>query len=164
MQRTCATCGKGFEGKSSRATYCAARCRVAANRARKRAGRDEAEAAAAAIIDQANHGESKSLTEVVRDALASKASDPRSALAATLAARIDAGVDLGSHLAALSKELRTVLVELGAQAPAKSSAGESAPAKSSAGESAPAKSSAGESAPSNVVSGVARFRQGRRGT
>lgn len=47
-----------------------------------------------------------------------KQADPLAAAAAVLAARLDFGFDPGSALAAMSKELRTIMLELTRTAPA----------------------------------------------
>lgn len=62
----------------------------------------------------------KSIRVAVREELEAigKATSPMGTLALTLAARLDAGVDPGSAMAAMAKELRATMTELARSAPA----------------------------------------------
>lgn len=121
MQRECESCGNTFEARRSTARFCTATCRSrAARAARAAASVAELEAAAAAAqADQPAAGSpaEHDLVKAVRDELA--AANALGTVAGQLAlqvARRIAEPD-GSGISALSKELRSLLVEAKGAAP-----------------------------------------------
>lgn len=103
MRRNCGHCGAEFEGRTSRATYCATRCRVAANRA-KRTG---------VVLELPVPAAGESLVDAISRAVGDRESDPLAQIALVLARRIVDGRDAGSSVAALARELRATLTALG---------------------------------------------------
>lgn len=92
--KSCTECGSPFESKAANAKRCP-RCRSG------RAGRTSVLGAVEATL--ASIGKQRTTL---------------GAAAVVLAARLDAGVDPGSAMAAMSKELRTMMLELTRSAPA----------------------------------------------
>lgn len=99
MKRTCGTCGKEFEARSSRAKACSSTCRGRAHRAKKAGG--------TLIIAPLAIPSGSGLTAVVEETLseAGRTMTPVGQLCLALAARIDAGAESSTGLAALSREL-----------------------------------------------------------
>lgn len=110
MRRTCGQCGTSFEGKTTRARYCSARCRVAANRLK--------ESGVAQVVELPKPRLGQSLTDTVRESVAESTSD-LAPLAVLLARRIESS-ESEAGAAALSKELRATLTAIAAERPAHS--------------------------------------------
>lgn len=112
MRRVCARCAKEFQGRSSRATYCSATCRVAANRAKK-ASSD------GVVIDLPIPVRGQSLEDAVAAMLSGREDDAVAQIAISLARRIDnSAMDSASGVASLARELRSTLTALGPAMPA----------------------------------------------
>jgi hypothetical protein len=106
MKRTCQRCGRGFEGVSTRATYCSGACKVAAHRAK---GRGE-------VVDLprppvSDRRPATSLVASVRSELADldAAGSPEGLALMALAERIDMREDSAAALAAAVREFRAQL-------------------------------------------------------
>ncbi len=107
---TCAHCGASFSGKRRTAKYCSTKCRKDANNARRRTTQpaSEHEAQAAEVADLRGQG----LMESVRAELTSlnKLGTTLGAQALAVAEQMAAGGETGSAMAALSRELRSIMV------------------------------------------------------
>lgn len=118
MIKTCAHCGTAFEARTARARYCGSTCRARASEKAKRDGATPSPAAmpVAPVQSAASAG---GLVEAVRRELeaAQRLDSFLGQQALGLAARIEAGGDTGSAVAALSKELRAVMDAALADAP-----------------------------------------------
>jgi hypothetical protein len=102
MTRTCASCGRPFEATSHRATYCGPTCRKRASRgavvtdiAERRPGPTKATGLVLAVTAELEEAE-RLETAMGQTALA-------------LAVRLESGVDTGSAVAALTRELRATM-------------------------------------------------------
>ena len=117
MRRVCARCGANFEGRSSRATYCSARCRVAAHEARKRG--EVSTGSLPAEVEAELRGSVDGVRAATLSALerGGVTATPAGQVALVLAARIDspADSDSGSALAAAVREHRSALADALAQ-------------------------------------------------
>jgi len=96
--KTCAKCGAPFESKAHNAKRCPS-CRP---------GHERPAAAAPSVLTAVE----------AQLAATGKATAPLGAAAVVLAARLDLGADTGSGMAAMAKELRTIVAELARAAPA----------------------------------------------
>ena len=114
MTRNCAWCGEAFQAKRPTAKYCGGSCRAKASNASKRAPRR-----APVELPPAPAPADGGVVAAVSAELeaADRAESFLGAQALALAARIDAGSDTGSAVAALSKELRAVMDAALADAP-----------------------------------------------
>lgn len=105
MQRSCEACGGAYEAKRSSSRFCSDRCRKRA----KRSGLNEP------VPPRGPEHEAASavLPSVVRQLTEAGALDsPAGQLCVTLATRLDTpGIDTGSAVAAVSRELRAVLAD-----------------------------------------------------
>lgn len=103
MVRSCPVCGKSFVAQRATAKYCSSSCRGRAYAERAAA----APAVPAAALVPAPDG----LAAAVRAQLdaAGRAGSPLGMQAVTLAARVESPHETGAAVAALSRELRTVL-------------------------------------------------------
>lgn len=104
MQRACEQCAKPFEAQNVRARFCGTTCRVRASKARKAA----APPVAVQSLPSAD-GSNVAATRAQLDRLG-KLDDPLGTMAMTAARRLDDG-DTGSSMAALMRELRSLLAE-----------------------------------------------------
>lgn len=102
MTRNCASCGRPFEASSPRATYCGATCRKRASRgavvtdiAERRPGPSRATGLVLAVTKELEEAD-RLETALGQAALA-------------LANRLETGVDTGSAVASLTRELRATM-------------------------------------------------------
>lgn len=104
MQRSCEVCGKGFEARLSTARYCSSTCR--ARKSRSKTG------GAPLRVVPPSPVASSGVVEATQAALdaAGRAGSPHGQAALLLAARMDAGAESSSGLAALAREHRAALV------------------------------------------------------
>lgn len=102
MQRACDSCGEEYEARRPSSRFCSTRCRVRAQR-----GAVQRPPEPIAEPRQATSG----VTGATWAALeaAGRVDTPLGQAAMVLAARVDAGVDTGSGLASLARELRATL-------------------------------------------------------
>lgn len=105
MTRACDQCGVDYEAKRPSSRYCSARCRNRSARAnggkpRPSASQPEATAPDSAIADH-----------VARE-LGNQVDTAAGQMAIALARRLDANLDTGSAMAAVARELRTLIVEV----------------------------------------------------
>lgn len=116
MIKTCAHCGTAFEARTARARYCGSTCRARASEKAKRDGATPAPMPVAPVQSAPSAG---GLVDAVRRELeaAQRLDSFLGQQALGLAARIGAGSDTGSAVAALSKELRAVMDAALADAP-----------------------------------------------
>ena len=104
MTRTCQQCGAAFESKTSRSKFCGPRCRRKAYDARQ----------LGTVVQPMEHrADVPRMLDVVRSELtaAGRESSVAGVNALHLAARIDAQAETGSALAALSKQLQSLVAE-----------------------------------------------------
>lgn len=101
MKRTCGTCGKEFETRTSRAKSCSATCRSRAHRAGKSMPRLAAVPSIPAATSESG------VLAVVTAALesAGRVGTPAGQVCLVLARQIEAGAESSTGLVALSKEL-----------------------------------------------------------
>ena len=114
MARTCAWCGKPFEAKRPTAKFCGSNCRAKSSNASKRAPRP---APVEIPVTPAPAGDGVAAAVQAELEAAERVGSFLGAQALAIAARIDAGADTGSAVAALSKELREVMKVALADAP-----------------------------------------------
>lgn len=95
MRRTCEMCGAPFDAKTDRARVCGERCKKRAQRAR-----------GTSLSVPLRDAGVPSNVDVTREVLeeADRLRTPAGVGALTLAAKLDAGTDTGSALAALQKQ------------------------------------------------------------
>lgn len=112
MTAICQHCGAGFTGKRRTAKYCSAKCRKDANNARRG---QVAPDAGNPVVEQAARvadGPRKTLVEAVEAELTAlgKLDTTLGAQAIDLARKMRAPGETGAAVAALSRELRSVMV------------------------------------------------------
>lgn len=103
MRRSCDSCGKPYEAKTSRSKFCGTTCRVRSSRGAH---------APAEVTTLPDRTPDAGLAAAVREELgaAGRADTMLGRAALALAARIDAQQDTGSGIAALARELRATIV------------------------------------------------------
>lgn len=108
IRRTCDQCGRSYEAERSTSRFCGSSCRVRSHEGVPPSVGDDRVVSlpTAPEVDGA-------LTAQVRATLAGvgRVETWQGAAALSIAARIDAGADPGSGLAALQRELRATMVE-----------------------------------------------------
>jgi hypothetical protein len=104
MQRQCDVCGKDYDAKRATSQFCGGTCRARARRGREA----EAVAAPAATAGSQPTGDRPALhAAVLAELVEVKRESTALGLAAlSLAMRIETGMDTGSALASLTRELR----------------------------------------------------------
>lgn len=111
IKRECDECGKAYTAKSPRSKFCRPACRSRAHEKR----------ASAAPVPVVEPGEvaAGGVAEATRLELErlQRADSPMGRVAVALAVRMDSGEDVGSSMAAVAKELRSILEAIAAQAP-----------------------------------------------
>ena len=108
MERQCDVCGKTYQPKRKTSQFCGGTCRARAGR-----GRAAAATAGASRPATATTYERPPISAAIAQELAdAKRTDTAlGQVALSLALRIETGMDTGSAMAALSKELRAALAE-----------------------------------------------------
>ena len=104
MQRACDSCGTDYEAKRPSSRYCSTKCR---NRA-ARAGTSKPRVA----TDAKPASTSTTVADQVRRELGTQLDSAAGQMALSLAHRLDGAVDTGSAMAAVARELRSILAEL----------------------------------------------------
>lgn len=109
MTKSCEMCGRSMEAARSTKRYCSSSCRA-------NASKGFASAPVTPLPDRAPAPEVDEVTTVRSAVLveldaAGVAKSPMGASALAIAARLDSGVDPGSGMAALNRELRSTLAE-----------------------------------------------------
>lgn len=104
MDRACDSCGVTYEAKRPSSRYCSSRCRGRAARAGVSKPRQPSEPRPVSTSTEiAQH-----VTAELGDQIGTAAGQ----MALALAHRLDASVDTGSAMAAVARELRTLMVEV----------------------------------------------------
>jgi len=118
VERTCATCAKGFDARSSRARYCSDKCRAKARYRRAVLGIEEKPATAKPSKPrtprtdppvEVDHGVTGAVIRELEAAGRADSSAGRAAIA--LARRDDDGAESSAGLAALTRELSARMLE-----------------------------------------------------
>lgn len=111
IKRQCDECGKAYTAKSPRSKFCRPACRSRAH------GKRAVEAVAAPVeLGEVVAGGVAEATRAELERL-KRLDTPMGRVAVALAVRMDGGEDVGSSMAAVAKELRSILEVLAAQAP-----------------------------------------------
>lgn len=105
MQRACDSCGTDYEAKRPTSRYCSTKCRNRAARAGVSKPRIHAESSDPIVI-------TTTVADQVRRELGQILESSAGQMALSLAHRLDAAVDTGSAMAAVARELRTIMGEL----------------------------------------------------
>lgn len=108
MQRSCEACGAPYESKRPSSRFCTDRCRKRTARA---TGSKSKPAAPAQPADVEMQPDSAIAEQVARE-LGDQVDTAAGQMAIALARRLDANVDTGSAMAAVARELRTLIVEV----------------------------------------------------
>lgn len=104
MQRACDSCSVMYEAIRPSSRYCSARCRGRAARAGTSKPRTPSEAPTPST--------STVVADQVRRELGHLIDSAAGQMALSLALRLDAAVDTGSAMAAVARELRSILTEM----------------------------------------------------
>jgi signal transduction histidine kinase len=108
MTRACDQCGADYDAKRPSSRFCSARCRNRHSRAagsRPKATKVPNEAPAEQPPDTA-------IADHVARELGDQANTAAGQMAVALARRLDANIDTGSAMAAVARELRTLMTEV----------------------------------------------------
>lgn len=104
MQRACDSCSVSYDAVRPSSRYCSSRCRGRASRAGTSKPRVSVEAPIAST--------STLVADQVRRELGELIDSAAGQMALSLALRLDAAVDTGSAMAAVARELRSILTEM----------------------------------------------------
>lgn len=104
MQRACEACGTAYEAKRPSSRFCSDRCRKRTARAQGTAAKPPA----TPVEQQPDSAIAEHVARELGDQLDSAAGQ----MAIALARRLDANLDTGSAMAAVARELRTLIVEV----------------------------------------------------
>lgn len=113
MQRSCEACGASYDAQRPSSRFCSDRCR----KRTARANGSKPKPASSPSSPELEQAPDTAIADHVASELGDQLQTAAGQMAVALARRLDANVDTGSAMAAVARELRSVLTELLGNAP-----------------------------------------------